>query len=245
MITHLEELAVNAWPALQTLHRDGWVLRFANGYTKRANAVHPLYLGTESVEAKIDFCENTYRERGLNVVFKMNPGSLPANLDRNLSDRGYIHDSLTSVQTIELVGEDEKVSSVGITMESDASEAWLGNCCQMNQISDQHRGTLRQMLSNIVPVRCFASVYHHDTVVACGLGVRQSGNVGLFDLVVHPAYRGQGFGARLVSSLLLWGRQGKARQAYLQVMLNNVPALQLYRKFGFREQYQYWYRIKS
>ena len=39
----LEEVAMNAWPALQQMLFDGWILRFAQGYTKRANSVHPLF----------------------------------------------------------------------------------------------------------------------------------------------------------------------------------------------------------
>ncbi len=31
----LEELGMNAWPAFQTLHFDGWVLRFADGASHR------------------------------------------------------------------------------------------------------------------------------------------------------------------------------------------------------------------
>ena len=64
MIRSIEELSMNAWPAMQTLHYDGWVLRFADGYTKRANSVYPLYPSEINVDEKIDFCESFYRRPG-------------------------------------------------------------------------------------------------------------------------------------------------------------------------------------
>jgi ribosomal protein S18 acetylase RimI-like enzyme len=45
-------------------------------------------------------------------------------------------------------------------------------------------------------------------------------------------------------NLLAWGKQNGAQHAYLQVMLNNVPALHLYSQLGFKQVYEYWYRIK-
>jgi N-acetylglutamate synthase len=41
MIRYIEELALNAWPSLQPLLLDGSVVRFANGYTRRANSMNP------------------------------------------------------------------------------------------------------------------------------------------------------------------------------------------------------------
>jgi ribosomal protein S18 acetylase RimI-like enzyme len=81
-------------------------------------------------------------------------------------------------------------------------------------------------------------------VLACGLGVLQSGYIGLFDIVTDEALRGRGYGRQVVESILAWGKQNGAQMAYLQVMLNNPPALHLYEKTGFVEKYQYWYRIK-
>ncbi|MDB5085123.1 MAG: family N-acetyltransferase, partial [Bacilli bacterium] len=36
----IEELTLNNWQPLQTMLYDGWLLRFAGGYTKRANSVN-------------------------------------------------------------------------------------------------------------------------------------------------------------------------------------------------------------
>jgi ribosomal protein S18 acetylase RimI-like enzyme len=75
------------------------------------------------------------------------------------------------------------------------------------------------------------------------MGVLQGQFVGLFDIVTDADFRRQGFGKQLMLSLLAWGKRNGAHTAYLQVMLNNEPALRLYSGFGFKEIYPYWYRI--
>jgi hypothetical protein len=73
VIKVLEELSLNAWSTLQTKLYDGWILRFANGYTKRSNSINPIYHSTLQLQEKIEICENEYKKQNLPVVFNLNP----------------------------------------------------------------------------------------------------------------------------------------------------------------------------
>jgi ribosomal protein S18 acetylase RimI-like enzyme len=242
MIRFIEELSMNAWPALQTMLYDGWILRFANGYTKRANSVNPLYPSENDLEDKIPACEKLYRDKGLPVVFKMTAESVPQELDAVLAARGYQADSYTSVQLLDLHTWNE-ASANDASLTHLETVDWQVAFCRMNGLDGARQAVHEEMIRSIIPEKGFASVWSGSQIASVGLGVIQAGFIGLFDVVTRSDCRRQGYGERLVRGLLSWGKQQRAHMAYLQVMLNNAPALHLYEKLGFREAYQYWYRI--
>ncbi len=244
MITHLEEFSMNAWPALQTLLYDGWVIRFANGYTRRANSINPLYASSLDLEEKFRYCEALFQTQKLPLVFKITPAVFPGDLDHRLQARGYRREAEAQVQVLDLQTEKFRPAP-GVTLQENLTDEWLDGFCRMSQVNPQRQETLRRMLNNLVARRCFASIKSESQPIACGMGVLQEGTLGLFEIVTDQAFRQRGFGRQVVESLLGWGRQNAAQQAYLQVMCQNAPALELYAKLGFIESYTYWYRVRS
>lgn len=242
-IRTLEEITLNAWPSLQTIYYDGWALRFASGYTRRANSVNPLYPSSLDTHAKIRHCETLYTERGLNTVFKLTPQVCPADLDATLDSLGYEQDAPTSVQTMPL-DTLKPPAGTAARLSPQYSDAWLDAFCRMNAVPEQHHATMPRLLDHIAPRTAYAMLLDGETVAAVGLAVADGGYAGLFDIVVAPELRGRGFGQALVQHLLHWGQAAGAHTGYLQVMLNNAPALRLYERVGFHEVYRYWYRVK-
>ena len=244
MITAVEELSLNAWPALQTVYYDGWLLRLAAGYTRRANSVQPLYGSTRDLGEKLAYCEAVYAACGRPTVFKLTPAVHPAGLDAALARAGYRAEAPTSVQTA-LLTDLPPAPDVGtVTLADQATESWLAAFCALNAVAARHHPTMAQMLARIVPARCFLALEREGEIIAVGLAVAERGWVGLFDLVTAAAWRNRGLGREVILRLLHWGRAQGAAHAYLQVMRDNAPALHLYETLGFREAYPYWYRVK-
>jgi len=234
---------MNAWPALRSLVCDGWVFRFSDGYTRRANSVHPLYPSSGDLAAKIAQAERLYREQGLPTVFKLTADSQPRDLEAALVERGYGIEAETSVHVADL-GPMRSVSPGDIETAWGHAAEWRDAFHRMSKMSPEHRVTHEGILASILPLAGFASVWQDGQVVGCGLGIVQDRWLGVFDVIVDGPARRQGYGERLMQGLMSWGRQMGAGKAYLQVMQSNVAAVRLYEGLGFHKAYSYWYRVK-
>jgi ribosomal protein S18 acetylase RimI-like enzyme len=239
----IEELSMNAWPALLSLVCDGWVLRFSDGYTRRANSVHPLYPSSCDLAAKIVQAERLYQERELPAVFKLTAQSQPLGLEAALVERGYEVEAETSVHVADL-GSMGSVAAVDIETSWGSAGEWREAFRRMSKVAPERQATHERILASISPLAGFVSVRQEGQIVGCGLGVVQDGWLGVFDVIVDGAARRQGHGERLMRGLMWWGQRMGADKVYLQVMQSNVAAVQLYEGLGFREAYSYWYRVK-
>jgi N-acetylglutamate synthase len=250
MDTTIEELSLSGWPALQTELYDGWVLRFAEGYTKRSNSVNALYPGSGlfCLGEKIGSCEEAYAARGLPTVFKILSFSEHAELDAKLEGRGYERLDETVVRTLELgekpwraararVAPDEAVASI----EGGFSPAWIDGYCSCSGNAEK-RDLIAALLANAPPKTAAACVRQGGEIVACGYSPIERLWAGFYDIVVQRELRGQGLGEAIMRALLEAAIDSGARRAYLQVVAGNAPAERLYDKLGFREEYRYWYR---
>ncbi len=255
----LEELSLNALPSLQQIFYDGWILRFAEGYTKRANSITPLYSGSADLIQKIHRCEEIYRDFALKPIFRLTNTPQTRTLDRVLEELGYQKKDSVSVQikTISddnLFTKDSSLNMVGdlpnnlaslrsITLENELSQEWLDHFVHAANLPIQHWNTLSTML-DIIPnptVYCWLKDRHF---CSCGFGVLENNYLGLFFLLTAKKQRRQGYASQLISAMLDWGKSNDAKQAYLQVETENQAGINLYNKLGFTEVYQYFYRLK-
>jgi len=242
MNRRIEELSLGSWPSLQTEVYDGWILRFAEGYSKRSNSVSPLYGSTIEIGEKIEYCEARYRGRDLPTIFKMLDAEEQETLDGILSARGYRRIDETSVQVLDL-RQDEGTAAGGIELRDTFDAAWLDGYCACSR-NGGHRDIIRRILGNLLSPAIVASASVEGRIAGCGYGALEQSYVGVFDIIVDKGMRLRGLGEGIVRAILGKAREKGARLAYLQVVAGNDPAENLYTKIGFREAHRYWYRTR-
>lgn len=240
----IEQLALNAWPGTHTYLLGGWVVRWANGYTKRANSATVLFDSSWSAE-KQQWVEAFYTHQGQKTIFRLLSFNQPELLDAQLEQDGYERLDLTQVMTVPLNdgAVDQRCQVVPL-------DQWLELFHRLDQskLGDEkkrlHQTLLEQIPGRVCPMILYNSS-NGGTPAACGLGVLDGSTIGLFDIVTGEPFRRQGLGTILVQSILGWGVEHGAKIGYLQVIASNQAATRLYEKLGFSESYRYWYRGKK
>jgi N-acetylglutamate synthase len=239
----LEELALTTWPALEQRLYDGWMVRFANGYTRRANSVTPLYPAHQGAAAKIAQCEQWYAERNLPTVFRLNAHMAPAALDRLLEARGYHLQDPSLTLHRRLQGWTLPTDLPG-TLRGQTLSDWLALYGQLSGKAIGQQQTHRMILQSLPMPHIFAALWDGGQAVACAVGVVSAGALSIVDVVTAPSYRQRGYGTTLLCQIFAWAQQLGATDAALQVQGDNVAARALYARLGFQDVYRYWYRVR-
>jgi ribosomal protein S18 acetylase RimI-like enzyme len=240
-VRRLEERAFRGWPALETRDVAGWRLRFAGGYTKRANSINALGRDSQSQPETLSGLETAYRQRGLPPVWRLTPLA-PTAVRERLVEPAYRTIERSFVQVAPIHAGFAADPDVGI--EPRPSARWIEAFAKHSPVAPQHRTTMRQMLLAI-PTAGFALVEQSGEPMAMAIGVLDGDHMGLFDVLVMPQARRRGLARRITESLYAWARGEGARFAYLQVVATNTAALPLYAAQGFRTAYAYEYRGPS
>jgi ribosomal protein S18 acetylase RimI-like enzyme len=236
-----ERRIVNAWPSPATLLIDDWVVRFAGGYSGRANSASPLKPGAELDEDTLSLIEELYRSDGLPPCIRLTPLVGEATLAM-VKARGFaVRDA--SFGLIRALDDIEPEIEPDLQIEARPSADWIAGVAARQSGIKADAGKLAAIVEGVRLPAAFATWLIAGEPVAFGMSVAERGMAEIGSVVVDPAHRGHGLGRRLIGGLMGWARAMDAEQAYLQVDQTNAVALGLYRSLGFRELYAYETRV--
>ncbi|THV35747.1 GNAT family N-acetyltransferase [Glycomyces buryatensis] len=229
-ILELERLLAAAWPPVEAEDLGGWLLRYSDGYTRRANSVLALTESDLSLDAAIAAVERWYAERGERPLIAVAP--IAKRLDEELASRGWTDEARTAVLTKELGGDGYDGAARIVHRPSEDLLEQVGR--GMPEVAAKILGS--------GPRRGFAEITEAGVLVARGRGAIEGDLVMISGIGTLPEYRRRGLGTEILHALESWGFRSGASRAALQVETDNEAALAMYGKLGYTERYRYWYR---
>lgn len=236
-----ETRIVNAWPAPTTLVVDQWVVRFANGYSGRANSASSLREGGDMDEATLAFVEDLYRHANLPPRIRFTP-LVAKEASRRFAERGYRIETASLGMVAEL-DPSLHLPLPGMIAAAQADDAWIDGVCSHQTGNKRNREHLAAIVSGVRVPAAFATLLHEGRPAAYAMSVAERGMAEIGAVIVDEALRGKGLGKRLMLGLMGWAAAQGCAQAYLQVDQSNGLALEMYKRLGFRTVYAYETRI--
>lgn len=245
LAARVEDVCLNVWPAPQELHYDGWLIRLADGKTRRTNSVNVLREGVLPVAHKIDYCERVYRRHGLPSFFRiLSKGS--RELDRLLAARGYDVQDETRALYMDFARHPIAQAHLEVELTPGAPTAeWLAARARIIGLSRAEMAKIEKILQHLALPAVFAAVRDAAGAIrSLAKGAVHDGIVCVNLVATEDGHRKRGLSRACVSAILDWARrEADATGACLQVVAANAPAIRMYEQMGFDlELYRYHYR---
>jgi len=252
-IKRLQEILMNLWPARHYYFLNGWILRFTDGITSRANSVFPLnYDGDFStIDKDIDFVYKAYSAYKLHPIFTISDFFEPSSLVIKLLEHGYqqlgciTNSMISSIQELrnEIINEEYTytIKSERISEFSD----FLATYSHRDQNAQRVLQALAERI--IIPQKRFVLAKFRKKIIGTLMGILDlNGFLYVVDVFVHPDYRRQKIATSMFFKIINeWGIPNEVNKIWLQVETENEEAMKLYTNLGLKKAYTYYYLQKS
>ncbi len=247
-IKQFQEFLLNSWPAKHYYFLNGWILRFTDGITSRANSVFPIrYTGTDEIlESDIAIVEKAYKAHNLPPVFTMHEFYEPKNLKGKLLKRGY-H---TYDQTIALGIQIDDIHPTTITNDfeyfifNSRVKEFSEFLTRFSKWNEDEQNIIQEINQRIViPKKCYViAEYQNEVMGTLFAALVPQGYLYIGDVFVHPDFRRKGVATSMLFKLKNeWVKSNRVKTIWLQVEKVNTKALDLYHKLGMKKLYDYYY----
>lgn len=241
IVRRLEAVGFRAWPAASTRYDGSWQIRITPGHpSRRLNCVVPLDPSDiKDIGDRLADAEQHFIAAGSRLTVRQSPLCPPI-----LADWLGAHDYQPKARTFVMVA-DLNSLDLGDGMDllpTHDMPRFVDACLAIDTARDTSHPVLTSILSSIKPPTGLFLIEDEVTgPKAVTLCVHDNDMAGISQVVVAADARRQGIGRQIVSASLRWARLRGARQAWLQVMAENQPAIALYQAMGFTVSYDYCY----
>lgn len=242
-IREIERAGSQTWPATEVVRHGGWELRASDGFSHRANSALPTGAPPfgepgRDMSAALSELVNFYRDRGLAPLFQVPLPSYQA-LDSMLEIEGWRSGPSVSVQTCDLATLSTG-SEDGVEITSLPDDKWLA--LYQRPLGRDGFAVLTGGEPLFATIRQLDRASGKPVVAAIGRAATFEGWCGISAIRTVEHFYRQGLAKSIIRSLAQKAKSSGAEQAFLQVSVENAPALALYESLGFIQHHTYNYR---
>jgi ribosomal protein S18 acetylase RimI-like enzyme len=236
LVEKLERCLLHVWPSVEMEMHGPWALRFAHGYSARANSASALSQDAAIGQELLHRTKAFFDGYKLPAQFRISP-LVKAGSTEALQSAGYIFKDEAVAMTAPLSG---FAQHPDVAIAPVADDSWLGGVTALNEDQSKRKPDhLKAITARMKPPVAFASATQNGKSVGYGVCAIHDGWAELGSVIVAPEARGNGLGRALVTSLLHWASANGAVNAFLQVDVENTVAITLYRSLSFVDCYRY------
>lgn len=227
----IEDAVVRGWPALESAHVDGWLLRWSSGGSVRANSVSALRYRGQDLERTLAEVVGWYCARGGTAQIVMTEVSEPPGLDAGLAARGWRRSGDHVTMAKDLAAGARPSPALGIMRHDTPTDDW--SRVYLQGLSESRRGAAIRLVEGAPRPRMLFSCVRDGMTIAGGLSVADGALASVQCMGTLPAQRRTGAATAVLGAIEDYAREQGARRLYLQTDADNHAAISAYRRFGF------------